>query len=569
MTARGAPYSAGERALLAALFAGVGLVSLWPVARLVAEGLAPGGGFDLAILTRLYNSPATWRALWRTLDTSVCGTLVSLALGGAFAVVAALGNVRARGPLTFLFMLPLMIPAQITALAWINFLASGSPFLKLFGLAPAPGSPHPMFGRGGIILLLGIEHAPLVFLALRAGLRAMPRELIDAARAAGAGRFRVLRTIVLPLMIPALTAGALLAFVSSIGNFGAPALLGIPAGYDTLVTLLYQRLAGFGPAVLSEAAVLSLLIGLIALVGVLLQNRVLGRGDYRLIGGSMGAGASPFDLGRARLPVEIACWLAILVLVVVPFLALLASSLVPAVGVALTGATFTLRHYGAALFLQAATARAFANSLTLAASAALVAVAAALPLAYFLAWRSSRMARLLNPLVELPYALPGIVLAIGFILAFIRPLPIVGVSIYGTVWIILLAYVARFFALALRPVMSGFAQLDRTLDEAAASAGARLFRRMRTVTLPLVAPVAAAGALLVFLTALNELTVSALLWSRGTETLGVIVFSLQEGGDSPLAAAVSCVSIAVVLALMAFASLLASRLPDGVLPWAR
>jgi iron(III) transport system permease protein len=569
MTLRGAPYAPSERALLAVLFAGVGLISLWPVARLIVEGLAPGGRFDLAILVRLASAASTWRALGRTLDTAVCGTLVSLALGGGFALVAALGDVRAKGPLTFLFMLPLIIPAQITALAWINFLSSGSTFLGLLGLAPAPGSPHPMFGRGGIILLLGIEHAPLVFLALRAGLRAMPRELIDAARGCGAGRLLVLRTIVLPLMVPALTAGALLAFVSSIGNFGAPALLGIPVGYDTLVTLLYQLLAGFGPSVLSEAAVLSLLIGLIALAGVLLQNRVIGRGDYRLIGGTTGALAAPFALGRARVPIEIACWLAILVLVVVPLLALLASSLVPAVGVPLTGASFTLRQYGAAVFLQAATARAFANSLTLAGTAALVAVAAALPLAYFLAWRSSRAVRLLNTLVELPSALPGIVLAIGFILVFIRPLPLVGVSIYGTLWIILLAYVARFFALALRPVLSGFVQLDRTLDEAAASAGARLFRRLRTVTLPLVAPAAAAGALLVFLTALNELTVSALLWSRGTETLGLIVFSLQEGGDSPLAAAVSCVSIAVVLALMAGASLLANRLPDGVLPWAR
>ena len=569
MIARSAPYSGAERTLLVLLFAGVALVSRWPVARLVGEGIAPGGRFDLTILTRLYDSPATWRALWRTLDTSVSGTLVSLALGGAFALVAALGDVRARGALTFLFMLPLMIPAQITALAWINLLSSGSALLGLVGLAPPPGAPHPMFGRGGIVVLLGIEHAPLVFLALRAGLRALPRELIDAARAAGAGRLRVLRSIILPLMVPAIAAAALLAFVSSIGNFGAPALLGIPAGYDTLVTLLYQRLAGFGPAVLSEAAVLSVLIGFIALCGVLLQNRVVGRSDYRLIGGSAGAGQSAFALGRARLPIEIAVWTALLLVVVMPLLALVASSLVPAIGVALSTTTITFRHYGAALFLQAATARAFANSLTLSAAAAMVAVAAALPLAYFLAWRSNRFVRLLNPLVELPYALPGIVLAIGFILAFIRPLPIIGVSIYGTVWIILLAYVARFFALALRPVMSGFAQLDRTLDEAAAAAGARLFRRLRTVTLPLVAPVAAAGAILVFLTALNELTVSALLWSRGSETLGVIVFSLQEGGDSPLAAAVSCISIALVLVLMGIASAFERRLPDGVLPWAR
>ena len=125
-------------------------------------------------------------------------------------------------------------------------------------------------------------------------------------------------------------------------------------------------------------------------------------------------------------------------------------------------------------------------------------------------------------------------LAIAAILLFLKPLPLVGVSIYNTVWIILFCYLARFLVLGLRPVISGYHQLDRTLEEAAQIAGARLLRRLRTIILPLVAPAAAAGALLIFLTAFNELTVSALLWSSGSETLGVVFFSFQQGGDSTL-----------------------------------
>jgi iron(III) transport system permease protein len=131
----------------------------------------------------------------------------------------------------------------------------------------------------------------------------------------------------------------------------------------------------------------------------------------------------------------------------------------------------------------------------------------------------------------------------------------------------LLAYVARVLVLALRPVSAAFAQLDPALDDAAAAAGARFGTRLRTVSLPLLAPAAAAGAILVFLTALNEITVSALLWSSGSETLGVIVYSLQEGGDSPLAAAVSVVAVGVVVLAMAGLTLLARRLPRGALPW--
>ena len=153
------------------------------------------------------------------------------------------------------------------------------------------------------------------------------------------------------------------------------------------------------------------------------------------------------------------------------------------------------------------------------------------------------------------------------ILLFLRPLPGIGVSIYGTPWIILAAYVAGFFALALRPVLSGYAQIDRALEEAARVAGAGFLRRMRDVIWPLIAPTAIAAAVIVFMTAINEIQTSILLISSGTRTIGPMIIFLEEGGASTLAAAVGCLMILGVLALMLLSTALSRFLPKGVLPW--
>jgi iron(III) transport system permease protein len=265
--------------------------------------------------------------------------------------------------------------------------------------------------------------------------------------------------------------------------------------------------------------------------------------------------------------VEAALWTLLVVVLLLPLTALILTSLVPAVGVTLSASSATLENFRFVLFDHAAARRAFVNSFGLSAAAAVAIVATAIPLAYFLVWRRSRLLRWVSVVAEVPYAVPGVVLAIAAILLFLKPLPIVGVSIYNTVWIILFCYLARFLVLGLRPVVSGYHQLDRTLEEASQIAGARLPRRMRTIIVPLIAPTAAAGALLVFLTAFNELTLSALLWSSGSETLGVVFFSFQQGGDSTYAAALGVLTVAVSVVLMLATLLLAGRLPPGVLPW--
>ncbi|MCC7040561.1 MAG: iron ABC transporter permease [Burkholderiales bacterium] len=562
---RGLKERIEESALLVVLLVVVAVLSVVPLARLVVEAFAPGGQVSLEAFRSVLGNATTWTATRNSLLVALGGTALAALLGSAVALIVALTDIRARNAFVFLFVMPLMIAPQVVALAWLTMFGPASALLHLLGIAPPPGSRNPLYSAGGIVLLLGVQYAPLVFLALRAGLRALPGELIEAGFAGGGGRWRVLRRIVLPLMTPPLVAGVALAFVSCLGNFGIPAFLGIPSGYLVLPTLIYQRLAGLGTSVLAEVSVLSILVGVIAIAGIRLQDAMLKRRDFRVV--SVSNLAAPFELGRWRLPVEIVLWSLVVVMILLPMFALALTSLVPAVGVKLSAANATVENFRFVLFDHDAARRAFRNSLGLSIVAATAIALFAVPLAYFLVWRRSRLLRAVAFFSELPYAIPGVVVAIAAILLFLKPLPIVGFSLYNTVWIILFGYLARFLVLGLRPVVSGFHQLDRTLEEAAQITGASLVRRLRTVILPLVAPAAAAGALLIFLTAFNELTISALLWSSGAETLGVVLFSFQQGGDATYAAALAMLTIVLSVVLMSSTLLFAGRVSRGVIPW--
>jgi iron(III) transport system permease protein len=541
----------------------VGGLCLAPLARLALEGIAPGGVPDLGPARAMLGDPRTWQALGRTLWVGLAGTALAVLIGTGFALAVGLGDVRAKPALVTAFVLPLLIPPQVTALAWVQAFGPASPLLLTLGLAPPLGTPHPMYSREGIALLLGVTHAPLVFLAVRAGLRAVAADLVEAARACGASYARALLDIVLPLARPALIAGAALAFVSAAANFGIQAVLGIPARYTTLVTLIYQRLADFGPAVIANAAVLSLLLAALAGLGLAAQAALA---PARGIAAS-GAGLAARPLGRWRPAVETALWAYLLLTVALPLAALVATSLVRAYGVPLGAGSITLASYAKALLGHDATARALINSTLLAGASALLLVAIAVPLAYLRVWQARPLAGWLDAAAELAYALPGIVLGIALILLFLRPLPLLGVPLYGTLGIILLGYLASFLALAVRPVAAALRQAEPALDEAARMAGAGLARRLLTVVLPTAAPAAAAGALLVVLTAVSEIQVSVLLVKTGTETLGTVVFFLEESGSTTMAAALGVVIVAGVAALMALLAVLGPLLPRGVLPW--
>lgn len=562
---RHTPKGSGEVVLLWGLAAWFAILVVLPLGRLLIEGLRPGEhGELLGILRETLAGRSVGRAFWATLWASLGATLVSLAIGGGLAVALRLTDVAGRTGLIFLSMLPMLIPSQISALAWIQLTGPASPVLAPLGLAPPPGTTNPIYSLWGIAWVMGVEHAPLVLLSAAAAMSSVSADLVEAARVAGARPLRIVRAVILPSIGPALAAGSALAFVTSIGDFGVPALLGIPGRVTLLTTLIYQRLTGFGPSVLGEVAAITFILIALAVAGLGVRA-LFERAGFALE--RTGPPARPFALKAWRGPVTALCWLVILIVAVLPLVALVASALVPAVGVALGPDTASLDNFEFVLNQSAAIHRAFVNSFLLAATTAIVCALIAVPLGYLSALRKRPLARLLDVLADAPYAVPGTVVAIGVIIVFLPPLPIIRVSLYGTFGILLVAYLARFLLLALRPVTAAFATLDPSLDEAAGIVGAGTMRRLFAIMGPIALPAAIAGGMLIFMTALNELTLSALLWSTGTETLGVMVFFLQYEGNSPAAAALASVVVVMVLALAALFDWLGRRFAPGVVPW--
>ncbi len=559
--------SRGELLLLAALALLAVLLFVLPLGLLARVGLRGEAGLSLAPLAEALGSAPVRRALGNSLDSALCSALAATLIGTALALIIGLTDIRAKGAFIFALLLPMMIPPHVTAIAWIQALGPSSPVLRGLGLAPEIGTTHPLYSRGGVILLLTFQHMPLVLLLVLAALRGLPRDVSEAARIAGARPARLLRRILLPLLAPSLVAGFMLAFVSALGNFGIPALLGIPARYTTLPVLVWQRLSSFGPSVLRDVAVLSVLLAGIAIVAVAVQMAI----QRRMGAGLIGPPQPPLRiaLGRRRPVVEgvLAAWVCATLLL--PLLALTGTALVRTYGLPLTLQSATLDNFAEILLRQSVTLRAFLNS-TLAAglAAALLALMATL-LGFAAGRRRGRLSRATGnaagTLAEIAYAVPGLVISIAFILAFIRP--ILGIGLYNTLAIIVLAYLTAFFAIALKPVGAAYAQLDPALDDAARVSGAGLWRRLTRIFAPLVAPAAASGAILVFLTAYNEVTVSALLWSTGNETIGTTIFNYEDSGATTLAAAMSVVTVAVTVVLAAGLDLAGRRLPPGVVPW--
>lgn len=553
----------GEGILAALVLAWILAVSVWPLLRLFAEALGQGqDGAPFGLIPEVLSARATGRAFWNTLAASTGAVVISTGLGVALALLTGLFRLRGQVAMTFLILSPLLIPSQTMALAWIELTGASSPVLAPLGLAPPPGQTNPIYSGWGIALLMGIEHMPLVFIAVRAALIAIPADLVEAARIVGAGTGRIVARIVLPLVAPAALAGAVLAFSAAVGNFGVPALLGIPGRFPMLTTLIYQRLNGFGPSVAGQVTVLALILVVLAVAALALRALVLAR-----LAVPMGQGApmAPLSAGRWQGLAAAAVWALLAMIAILPMLALLGTALTPALGVALNAETVTLRNF-ADLAANPAIGRAMVNSTLLSALAAAGCALVALAFAFLATSARSRLVRVLDWLVDAPWVVPGTVVALAMILAFLRPLPLVG-SLYGTFAILLVAYLARFLPLVLRPVLAAAEALDPALDEAARIVGAGPLRRLALILTPQVLPALMAGSLLLVMTAINELTLSALLWSAGHETVGVMIFALQYEGNSTAAAAMAVVSLLLVVVPALALDRLAHRLPPGTLPW--
>ncbi|MGH8962781.1 MAG: ABC transporter permease [Jatrophihabitantaceae bacterium] len=522
---------AGERlAALAAVAAAVAMVAV-PIGQLVRVVASDGGSSIAAVL----RAPGFGTAVAHSFELAVIVPLLAVPLGTGLALLLRHPDVPFRRVLRVLVVLPLLVPQFVIGYSWTQAYGRGGFTDQLVGAWWTS-----LTGPVGIMLVLVVDAVPICYLLSAAGLatRAQP-ELELAARMSGAGPWIALRTVTLPLLRPVLAAEVVLTFVATLESFAVPQVLGTPAGYATLTTRLYSDLAfGSDPASFRDAVALALGLALVAAVllipaDVVLAPRLRSRRTTSVVGG--------FSLRRRTVGVTVVaalvgCYAVLTVLL--PTAALVAASVTRAIGLPPTPGNWTLDNFRSAL--DAPTRTAFVHSVQLAVLAALVLTVLG---AIVAALERSRAGRLLGAVVMLTFAIPGSALAVGLLVAYDRMLG-------GTLTLILLAYLAKFWALAHRAVSGAVDRMPAGEWHAARTSGAGALVALRTVWLPALAPALAGAWLLVFVSALHEVTMSSLLYSTGSETIAVAVLNSQQLGDT---ASTAALSVALTLPLFAVA----------------
>ncbi|MCX7686076.1 MAG: iron ABC transporter permease [Acetobacteraceae bacterium] len=485
-------------------------------------------------------------------NTLALGAAVSagcLLLAAPLGLVRGLCRVPGAAAWDVLFLIPFMIPPYIAALAWIMTLQPRGYLAQLAGFDLGGF----LFSFPGIVFVMVLNLYPLTYFAVARTVEAAGGRLAEVARVFGASPARALWRITLPLAMPGIVASLLLVFAMAIEEFGTPATLAARTGFHVLVTGIYTRFSDW-PIDLPGAAVLSVVLMLLAGGAYALQLLILARRSFVSVGGRP-AEASKAPLGRWALPVLAAFGIVTALGVGVPVAAVLATALTRTISGGLAWENLSLVHFAALFANRAGALTALANSLGLAAGAALLTGLVGALVAYVLNRTELPGRRLLDLLSLLPNAIPGIVVAVGLILAWNQAFwP---VAVYNTPWMLLIAYCALLLPYPVRYATAALQQIGRSLDDAARVSGAGVAALVGRILLPLLLPSLGVAMLLVFAIATRELVASIMVAPAGFPTVSTFVFAQFEQGSAGVGMAMSVIAIfastAILVALAAAA----------------
>src|SRR6187401_2148207 len=466
--------------------------------------------------------------------------LFSLVIGVVLAFAVARTDVPGKKLLQLTASLSYLSPPFLTAIAFVYLFSPNAGLINVFlrDVAGLPWLTFNIFSMTGLVLVTVLHTFPFVYLLASSALLSVDASYEEAAQILGASKLRTALTVTAPLVAPAILSGTLLAFVNAIALFGSQAIIGLPGRIVTLPTRIYA-LFDYPPEY-ALASALSLVFIVITVAALYLQNAFLKRRSYVTLGGK-GSRPQMMRLGVFRwilLGFVIAVFF---VSIVLPYATLIAVSFSKSWGLEFWK-NLTLANYKFILFEYNVTQRAILNTLLLATVAATLAVL----LCTVIGWIDLRTRipgrKILDYASLIPLGLPGIVVAVALI-EFWLAMPL---ALYGTLAILLLAYVGRYIPLGVRAANSSIRQIDPSLEESAQILGASWLTTMREVTLPLIRPGLFAGWLLVFVPVIQELSASILLYSSSSITLAVAVYNLYETGYIEPVAALAMINMVII-----------------------
>ncbi|WP_246666171.1 iron ABC transporter permease [Aquamicrobium sp. LC103] len=540
----------GRNIGMAVLIFILGFLTLYPLSMLLYGSLhstPPGmaGEFNLAGYRAILTAQ-NLLVLVNTVGISLAKTIPSLSIAVLLAWIIARTDTPFRGTLEVLITLPFFIPPILTAMAWGML---GNPQVGVINMAWRwlTGAEEPLvnvYSYGGVIWHMCQYSIPFLFLFIVDAFRAMDPSLEESSRMCGASRWSTFRKITLVLMLPVLTSSFMLSFIRGIESFESPLFFGTPAGITVITTEIYESINHRATPDYQYATALSFaILGLMFLL-VLWQWSLLRGKSFQTVTGK-GFRPNVIELGPWRWVTFGFCVLFFFVTVVLPVGQLLLGSFFRFFGF-YTYDMLTLEHYRA-VFANSEFWRAMRNTMTLGLLGATATMVLGAIVAYVSVRTKWKGRRLIDVMAWLPWMMPGMVLGVGFLWAFAMlpgPLPI-----YGTIWALLLAYIALGTPVATRVMTGSYHQLSYDLEECSRVHGATWFQTMWRILVALAWPAFAVGWVLTFFGIMRELSASILLYSVGSEVLSVVLLKLWTNGN---AEQVSVIGLMMMLLVILF-----------------
>jgi len=540
-----------------------GALVIYPIGFLINESLNVGDpstfppeayGFD-----NYLNLPDDYRALANTLLVSCIATVLAVVFGFLQAWILTRTNIPGRQRLERLMELPYYMTPLIGALAWGVLLG---PKTGLVNQAwRSAGSPIDMFdiySPWGIAWVMALFECTVAFVMISAAMKSMDPSLEESSRVLGAGKLRTALRVTLPLVAPGVLSATIFVFAEMLGSFAAAFVLGIPGRFYVVTTVIWQATLSFPPDY-GRAAAMGLSLFGVMLITLTIARFVLRHGTYTTITGKAFR-PREMDVGIMRWPLLAIAWGYIVVAVILPLGALLLTSFERFATVVLPQMHFTLANYETALQMGSV-GPAFINSLILGLSVATIGVVVIGVLAWIIYRSRMPGSGAAEYVIMFPQAVPRLVFGLGLLWAWINmPIPI-----YGTLWLLALAYFTVFLPLGLRTIASVVLQVDPSLEECARVCGAGWGYQMRTVTMPLLRPGLVAAWLLIFIASVRELGVSIFLMGPNSKVIAPAIVNSWLSSSSELSAAMALIQTATVFIAVAIMFSLARRV-SGVNP---
>lgn len=515
-----------------------------PLSYLLIRSLFPKGSFSLESFKRVYTYDLNWTALINTLVISGLTTLFGVIL--AFPLAFLVGRTDMYGKKFFrtLFVTTYMVPPYVGAMAWLRLLNPNAGVLNKFlmQMFNLPKAPFNIYTVGGIVWVLTCFYYPYAFITISRAMEKMDPSLEEASKISGASPLKTLMTITIPMMTPSIIAAGLLVFVASASAFGIPSIIGAPGQIYTVTTRIIDFVHIGSDEGLNDAMVLAVFLMVIANIILYITTFVIGKRQYITMSGKS-TRPNIVELGKWRMPITVIISIFSFFVVILPFVTVALTSFTVNMGKPIGLSNMSMSAWNK-VFSRASILSSTKNSIIAGLAAAFFGIMISCIMAYLLQRTNVKGKRIPDFLITLGSGTPSVTIALALIISMSGKFKI---NIYNTLTIMIIAYMIKYMLMGMRTVVSAMSQVHPSLEEAAQISGANWLRMLKDVTLPLIGASIVAGFFLIFMPSFYELTMSTLLYSSNTKTIGYELYIYQTYHSQQVASALATAILLFVI----------------------